>query len=612
MDPPASAKPAESAPMDRLASVEIIFFDGFRLDRGGLFRMDEMRAAAPVVLGSRAFDLLRLLVGRQGELILKNEIMEAVWPATVVEEGNLTVQISALRRVLDQNHPQTSSIQTVPGRGYRFVAPVTRADPAVPPADARAFGNGSCGPISGSGEGQSRSASGPIGSTSSEPAWRARRLRGAGVTVAIVGVLVIVAAWAVWNWRSPPPAETRSAPRLSIVVLPFTNLNDDRDQPYFADGLTDDLTTDLSRLAGMLVISRNTAFTYRNKPVDAKQVGRELGVRYVLEGSVRRSGNQIRINAQLIDADTNAHLWAEHFDRDTGDLFAHQNEITSRIAVTLNLELLAAEAARPTGHPDVLEYIIRGRAAFYGLLSRDRYAEAMSLFEHALALDPQSVEAQSWLAIVLMGRVLDGMADSAAADIARAEGLARQSLATSLRSPLAHFAKAHVLRAQHRCGEAIPEYEAALALNRNWVGALAQIGRCKMLIGRIEEAIPAQEQAIRLSPRDPYLALWYYRIGEAHLLQSRTDEAILWLEKSRSANAELPGTHAALASAYALRGESALAAAELAEARRLNRDGSYLSIARLRANTSYEVSAIRALWETTVLAGLRKAGVPEE
>ena len=138
------------------------------------------------------------------------------------------------------------------------------------------------------------------------------------------------------------------APRLSIVVLPFTNLSDDREQQYFADGITEDLTTDLSRLADMFVISRNTAFTYRNKPVDTKQIGRELGVRYVLEGSVRRSGNQVRVNAQLIDAETDAHLWAERFDRDTGDLFALQDEITSRIAIALNLELIGAEAARPT------------------------------------------------------------------------------------------------------------------------------------------------------------------------------------------------------------------------------------------------------------------------
>ncbi len=147
------------------------------------------------------------------------------------------------------------------------------------------------------------------------------------------------------------------------MVLPFANLSDDREQQYFADGITEDLTTDLSQIAGMLVISRNTAFTYRSKPVDAKQIGRDLGVRYVLEGSVRRSGNQVRVNAQLIDAETNAHLWADRFDRDVSDLFALQNEITGRIAIALNLELVGAEAARPTEHPDALDYIFQGRAA---------------------------------------------------------------------------------------------------------------------------------------------------------------------------------------------------------------------------------------------------------
>jgi TolB-like protein/class 3 adenylate cyclase len=159
--------------------------------------------------------------------------------------------------------------------------------------------------------------------------------------------------------NSPP-----TAPRLSIVVLPFTNLSDDREQQYFADGITEDLTTDLSRIAGMLVISRNTAFTYQGKRVDTKQIGRELCVRYVLEGSVRRSGNQIRVNAQLIDAETDAHLWAERFDGDMRDLFALQDEITRHIAVALNLELVRAEAARPTQHPDALDYIFRGLLHF--------------------------------------------------------------------------------------------------------------------------------------------------------------------------------------------------------------------------------------------------------
>jgi TolB-like protein len=162
------------------------------------------------------------------------------------------------------------------------------------------------------------------------------------------------------------------APRLSIVVLPFTNLSSDPDQQYFADGITEDLTTDLSRISDMLVISRNTAFAYRNKPVDTKQIGRELGVRYVLEGSVRRSGNRLRVTTQLIDAETDSHLWTERFDRDMGDLFVLQNEITSRLANALGAELVAAEAARPTDTPDVLDYILRGRAALLKPASREQ------------------------------------------------------------------------------------------------------------------------------------------------------------------------------------------------------------------------------------------------
>jgi len=341
---------------------------------------------------------------------------------------------------------------------------------------------------------------------------------------------------------NPEPAtsifQAPTAPRLSIVVLPFANLSDDREQQYFADGITEDLTTDLSRIPHMFVISCNTAFTYRNKPADTKRIGRELGVRYVLEGSVRRSGNQVRVNAQLIDAETDAHMWAERFDRDAGDLFALQNEITSRIAVALNLELTGAEAARASEHPDALDYILRGRAASpnYKPPSRESYAEAIGLCERALALDPRSADAQSWLASWLAGRVMNGMSDTAAADIKRAQDLAGQALAASPRSPLAHFAKGQALRAQGRIEECIPEYETVLAFNRNWLVAIASVGWCKFLTGSLQEAIPAHEQCIRLSPRDPLIGNWYGQIGRVHLLQSRTDEAILWIERARSAN----------------------------------------------------------------------------
>jgi TolB-like protein len=220
-----------------LSSTDIFLFGRFRLDRRGLFRRDEGAALAPVAVGSRALDVLAVLLERPGDLLTRDEIMIAAWPGTVVQDNNLTVQISTLRRLLDQNGEQRSCIQTVAGRGYRFIAPVTRVE-----------------------------------------------------------------------------AGARPAPRLSIVVLPFTNLSDDREQQYFADGVTADLTNDLSQIADSFVISRNTAFTYKDKPVNAKQIGRELGVRYVLEGGVQRSGKQVRVNAQLIDAATDGHVWAERFE----------------------------------------------------------------------------------------------------------------------------------------------------------------------------------------------------------------------------------------------------------------------------------------------------------
>jgi len=402
------------------------------------------------------------------------------------------------------------------------------------------------------------------------------------------------------------------APRLSIVVLPFSNLNADQEQQYLADAITDDVTTDLSRIPDMLVISRNTAFTYRDKPVETRQLGRELNVRYVLEGSVRRAGKRVRVNTQLIDAETDAHLWADRFDQSTDDLFKLQDEVTSQIAVALNLELIDAEAARPSEDPDARDYILRGRAALYKGSTRENFAESIEFLEKALTLDATSVVSKALLGNALVDRAMSQLTDSLAADIKRAELLIEEALAAAPAHPLARFAKAQLLRVENRYEAAIPELEAAISRNRNWVVALAALGMCKLFVGLLGEAIPAQLQAIRLSPRDPYVPNWYWRVGMVHLLQARTDEAILWLEKARSANPRLAGPHAWLASAYALKDEAEIAVAELAEARRLSRDGRYESIAKFKAAPASGSPKTFALAETTFFAGLRLAGVPEE
>jgi adenylate cyclase len=531
--------------MDGLGSADILEFARFRFDRRGrcLFRLDPAGNAVLVSLGRTALDVLDLLVERRGEVVERETIMKTVWRGKVVEEANLNVQISHLRDSVGRRR-----IQTVSGRGYRFVAPVRK-----PVADVHS---------------------------------------------AIPAI-------------SPVGASAR--PRLSIVVLPFANLSEDREQQYFADGITDDLTTDLSRIEGMFVISRNTAFTYRDKPVDTKLIGRELGVRYVLEGSVRRAGGLVRVNGQLIDAETDAHLWADRFDRELGDLFALQNEITSRIAIALNAELVNAEASRRAEHPDALDDISRGRALVSGKPpSAENCAEAIGLFERALTLDPGSIGAQGWLAVALGNRLLDFPAHASDGDIERADELATKALAASPRSSLTHFANGQVLRIQKRYDEAIAEYETVLSLNRNWAGAIFALAWCKFHTGLIDETIPLLHQLMQLSPRDPYMGIWYGRIGIAYLLRSRVDDAISWLEKSRSAIPSRPWTRSSLAVAYAHKGETALAAAEIAEAQRLSPDGRYSSIARLKAVGYLGVPEVRELFETIYLDGYRKAGVPDE
>jgi TolB-like protein/Tfp pilus assembly protein PilF len=412
------------------------------------------------------------------------------------------------------------------------------------------------------------------------------------------------------------PAITAStrvlAPRLSIVVLPFANLSGDPGQLYLADAITDDVTTNMSRIPDIVVISRSTAFTYRDKPIDTKQIGRELNVRYLLEGSVRRSGNRIRVNTQLIDAENDAHLWAERFDYAADDLFALQDEVTSRIANEFNLEVIRAEAARPSDHPDALDCILRGRAALNRGLTPENYSEAMGFFETALSRDPGSVAARAFMAQALVGRVLEYMTNSVEDDIKRADALAGEVIAASPHHAFARYVQGQVLRAQNRFEEAIPEYERALALDRNSVIALAGLGTCKFFTGALDEVIPTHEQAIRLSPRDPWLPNWYWRVGMAHLLQARTDEAILWLERARNANPRMAGPHAWLASAYGLKGETDRATQELTEAWRLSRDGRYTTIARHKSVQSLGSAKTRALAEETFFAGLRKAGVPEE
>ena len=303
-----------------------------------------------------------------------------------------------------------------------------------------------------------------------------------------------------------------NAPRLSIVVLPFENLSGDKEQDYFADGITDDLTTDLSHLNGSLVIARNTAFTYKGKPVDAKEIGRELGVRYLSEGSVRRLGEKVEVNAQLISTETGAHVWADRFDGERSKLGELQVDVVSRLANSLGVELVKAEALRSMrerpNNPDAADLAMRARARFNSSGdSKSINSDVIELSERALALDPQNERTMVDLAMTLNDRLANLWSDDPAGDLARADKLADSALALQPDDARAHMAKAKVFFSKRQWRAAISQAEAALADDPNNADAHANRGFWNVFLGHSEDGFAGLETALRLSPRDPDCAI---------------------------------------------------------------------------------------------------------
>jgi TolB-like protein len=330
-----------------------------------------------------------------------------------------------------------------------------------------------------------------------------------------------------------------SAPRLSIVVLPFANIGAGPEQDYFVDGVTESLTTDLSRINGAFVIARNTAFTFKGKAVDVKKLGRELNVRYVLEGSVQRAVNRLSVNVQLIDAETGNHLWAERFDKPVADLFDMQDEIVSRLANSLDAELITAEARRAerSPHPDVMDLVFQGKAWFNKGLTPDYMAHARSFFEKAMALDPGNIEAMVGSARVDMALGAALMADDWSERFASAETSLTKVLSLAPNHALAHVFLSIVQMYTKRGAQGIAECEQALALDRNLASAHAFIGTAKVLLGRGAETEPHINEAFRLSPRDTMAHRWLVWVGLAKTDLGADAEAVVWLRRSAGRSA---------------------------------------------------------------------------
>jgi len=404
------------------------------------------------------------------------------------------------------------------------------------------------------------------------------------------------------------------APRLSIVVLPFANLSNDPDQEYFADGITDDLTTDLSRISDTFVIARDTAFNYKGKAIDVKQMGHELGVRYILEGSVRRAGDQVQLNVELIDAENGAHVWADRFETDRANLTKAQNEITGRLARTLHLELLEAATFRVeqdnAGTPDARDLVMRGWAWFYRTASVANREEARRAFELALQIDPGSVGARVGIASTLVSNLLEGWSNFVQEDQTRAEKLLLEVFERDANNPVAHWAMGMLRRVQNRLAEARIEFETATALDRN-SRSFAQLGFVLMYLGQPEAAIPNIQKAIRLSPHDPNIYASYGGLGICELFLGHIDEAIDLLRKARAANPRIYSAHLFLAGALGLKGDLDDARLALSEAIKLKPD--VTSLARWHAYRPWETNPqYWALREKTLNVGLRRAGFPDE
>jgi adenylate cyclase len=420
---------------------------------------------------------------------------------------------------------------------------------------------------------------------------------------------------AVAPMQSPVVTAGSSVPRLSIVVLPFANLSNDPDQEYFADAITDDLTTDLSRISGSFVIAPTSAFTYKGKAVGTRQIAHELGVRYVLNGSVQRTGHHVQVNVQLIDAESGAQLWADRLESARADLVKTQKEITGRLARTLNLELTdavdrRAEQAGVVGL-DAQDFLMRGWALYYRPASAPVRQQARHAFERALELDPPSIDGRIGIGTVLADDLVLNFSNSREQDIARADHALSEALERDLNRSMAHFAMGVLRRVQNRLSDSKIELERAIALDRNNARALQQLGVTLICLGEPEDAIPQVERAIRLNPYDPNIASYYWALGSAGLISGRLDDAVSLLSKARAANPRLYFIHLWLAGSLALKGDLDAARSAVAESVTLRPEIN--SVASWRAeNLFYTNPRFTALAEKTLYAGLRRAGFPEE
>jgi TolB-like protein/Tfp pilus assembly protein PilF len=500
-------------------------------------------------LRPRAWLLLRLLATRAGRLVSKDEIMDEIWPDCEVTEDSLVHAIGDVRRALGD--VDRSSLKTLPRRGYMLAI-----------SDKQIARSGRSTDVA------------PGRPASREPSF--------------------------------PP----EMPRLSIVVLPFANLGGDSEQEYFADGVTDSLTTDLSRIAGAFVISRNTAFTFKGKAVDVREIGHELNVRYVLEGSVQRGEDRLRLNVQLTDTQTRAQVWAERFDKSAADLLVMQDEIVSRLANTLNAELIKAEARRAERalRPDAMDLYFQGKAFLNKGVTPTFLARAKEFFERAVALDPDNIEAAVAAAQVDVSMGSSFMTDDGSVHFKAAENALNCALLRAPNHPRVHMLLGAVHIRTCRAASGIAECHQALRLDRNLADAHGFIGLGKYVLERGEEVEGHIQDALRVSPHDTRSFLWFMFVGMAKLMAKTDIVAIGWLRRSIEANPNHALSHFHIAGALAMMGDLKQARSRAEAGLALDRS---FTIRRYRLNVFRFDNPDWVARLDQLFEGMLVAGIPE-
>jgi TolB-like protein len=511
-------------------------------------RRELHRGADVVTIAPQVFDLLDYLIRNRERVVSKDDLINAIWNGRIVSDAALTTRLNVARSAIGDSGEEQRLIKTLPRKGFRFVGPV-------------------------------REAQGPAGAATADT-------------------------------PTEPPRPALTLPdRPSIAVLPFTNLSSDPEQDYFADGIVEEIITALSHFRQLFVIARNSSFTYKGRAVDVKQVGRELGVRYVLEGSVRKAANRVRITGQLVDTSTGAYLWADRIDGGIGDIFDLQDQVTESVvgAIAPAVEKAEIERAKrkPTESLDAYALYLRGLAGFYQFASRQANDEALRLFNSAIELDPDFASAYGHAASCYVWAKANGWISVTEREIAEVTRLAQRAVELGKDDAIAlaasGWALAYVVR-DPGAGAAL--IDRALVLNSNSAEAWHYGGWVKIFLGEPETAIERFARAMRLSPLDPRVTAMRAGTAHAHFLLGRYDEAASW---AAMALRDRPDHQLALriaAASNAMAGRPEQAHQAVARLRQLN---PALRVSTLKDLLPYRRAEDLARYEE----GLRQAGLPE-